>query len=125
MAEGSYQGSRGIYLYNDDTGVTYLVRRDDTLAAIPEAGLAPATDADLDKPEIPARLKMRYVLWEGVCDGKPVKKKLYCNRLSPAYAAVGSTAFNIDGSTEGATTGRVGEKKTFLRLTGAAGPPAP
>lgn len=125
MAEGSFLGKKGIYLYEDDSGVSYLVRRDNTLANIPEAGLAPAADADLGKPELPKRLKMRYVNWSGLCDGEPVSKVLYCNIDSPAYVAVGASVFNIDGSTEGSTTGRVGEKKSFLRLSGAAGPAAP
>jgi len=125
MAEGSYLGSKGIYLYEDDNAVSYLVRRDDTLASVPEAGLTPAADADLTKPELPKRLKMRYVNWTGKCDGVEVSKILYCNIDSPAYAALGATTFNIDGSTDGSSTGRVGEKKSFLRLKGAAGPAAP
>ena len=47
MAESSYTGTRGIYVYTDDTDVSYLVRRDDSLAAIPQAGLPAAVDADL------------------------------------------------------------------------------
>lgn len=125
MAEGSYTGTKGIYLYEDDNAVSYLVRRDNTLAAVPEAGLTAAADADLTKPELPSRLQMRYVNWTGTCDGREVSKKLYCNIDSPAYAAAGATPFNIDGSTDGSTTGRVGEKKSFLRLTGSAGPAAP
>lgn len=126
MAEGQFLGSKSVYVYTDDSGVGYLVRMDSTLGSIPELGMVPAVDADLTKPTLPKGFSTRKVLWEGTCEGTKRRKTLTANNTSTAYLAPGSTAFDISGSTDGATTGRVGEKKSYLRLSSVtAGPAAP
>ena len=126
MAEGQFLGSKSVYVYTDDSGVGYLVRMDQTLGSIPELGMVPAVDADLTKPTLPKGFSTRKVLWEGTCEGIKRRKTLTANNTSTAYLAAGSTAFDISGSSAGATTGRVGEKKSYLRLNSVtAGPPAP
>lgn len=126
MAEGQFLGDKSIYVYKDDSDVSYIVKLDKTLGDIPELGMQVAVSADLTKPTLPTGFKMRRVLWSGVCEGKNRSKRLVCARDSTAYSAPGSTEFNISGSINGATTGRVGEKKTYIRLnTPTAGPPTP
>lgn len=126
MPEGQFLGSKGVYVYTDDSGVGYLIRMDKTLAAIPELGMVQAVDGDLTKPTLPKGFSTRKVLWEGLCEGIKRRKTLTANNTSTAYLAAGSTQFDISGSTQGATTGRVGEKKSYLRLdTATAGPPTP
>ena len=126
MAEGQFLGSKGVYVYTDDSGVQYLIRMDKTLAAIPALGMQAAVDADLTKPTLPKGFSTRKVLWEGLCDGIKRRKTLTANNTSTAYLAPGSTQFDISDSTQGATTGRVGEKKSYLRLdTATSGPATP
>jgi len=123
MAEGQFLGTKSVYVYTDDSDVQYLVRMDSTLGALPELGMQAAVDADLTKPTLPKGFSTRKVLWEGLCEGVKRRKTLTANKTSSAYLAAGSTAFDISGSTNGATTGRVGEKKSYLRLPApVAGP---
>ena len=124
MAEGQFLGDKQIYVYVDDTGVEYLVKLDKTLGDIPQLGMQVAVSADLGKPTLPTGFKMRRILWSGLCEGKNRSKRLVCSQASDAYSAVGSLEFNISDSTNGATTGRTGEKKTYIRLNQpVAGPP--
>lgn len=126
MAEGQFLGSKSVYVYTDDSDVEYLIRMDITLASLTQLGMVPAVDADLGKPTLPKGFSTRKVLWEGICDGVKRRKTLTANKTAEAYLATGSTAFDIGGSTQGATTGRVGEKKSYLRLSSSvAGPGTP
>lgn len=126
MPEGQFLGDKAIYVYKDDTDVDYIVKLDKTLGEIPELGMQAAVSADLTKPTLPSGFKMRRILWSGLIGGKVRTKRLVCSRTSTAYAATGSTEFNISDSTQGATTGRTGEKKTYIRLNSAvSGPAAP
>lgn len=117
MPEGQFTGKRAVYIYDDDQGNQYLITRDETNGDIAECGLTKGTTANIvGIPTIPARLKPRYVLWQGEIAGELKSKRLTCSRTSTAFSAVGSTAFDVDGSTGGATSGRVGEKETFLKV---------
>jgi hypothetical protein len=122
MAEGQYTGKTAVYVYKDDNDVNYLIRLDKTLGDLTQCGLVAATDANLSLPTLPKRFQVRRVMWQGKVSGILKSKRLTCSRTSTAYAAAGSTKFEIDGSTEGSTTGRVGEKKTYLRIPVAVVP---
>lgn len=118
MPEGQYSGRRAVYLYDNDQGTDYLITLDETNGDLTELGLVKGTPTNvIGVPSLPSRLKPRYVLWKGTVGGRDVAKRLVCSRASTAFSSVGSTAFDIDGSTGGATTGRVGEKETFLRVS--------
>ena len=117
MPEGQYSGERAIYVYKSDVGVEYLLTLDETLGGITECGLKKATKAQAESlTEAPRRLQPRYVLWQGKVGGRTVRKSLVCNPDSTAYQTASSQSFDIDGSTDGGTTGRVGEKLTFLKV---------
>lgn len=118
MPEGQYSGRRAVYVYKSDTGGNFLITLDETLGDIDELNLDKATATQAAAMgERPYRLRPRYVLWQGEVGGKQVRKRLICNNDSTAYQTASSTNFDIDGSTNGATTGRIGEKLTFLRVT--------
>lgn len=116
MAEGQYSGKTAIYVYKSDDGTEYLVRLDKTLGDLSQLGMQKAVQSDLTKPTLPKNFTPRKVLWEGEVGGEVKTKRLTANPEATAYKAKGSTKFEIDGSTKGGTTGRVGEKQTFLRL---------
>lgn len=117
MAEGQYLGRKATFIYTADNDKKYLLTLDDTLGSLPQCGLVRATSTNAaDLADVPKLLRPRYVLWQGICDGRIVRKTLICNRDAPAYASSTSTSFNISDSTEGATTGKVGEKQTFRKI---------
>lgn len=123
MAEGQYLGQRNKFIYQDDNDNSYLIVLDETLGSLTETGLTLATTANATGlTELPKSLKPRYVNWQGICDGNLVRKRLVCSRTSTVYSAGVSTSFDIDGSTGGAVTSRVGEKQLFLKLDEPATP---
>ena len=116
MPEGQFTGVRATYEYTADSGTVYLITLDTTLGGLSETGLVPATSATLGV-EKPQSLNLRGVYWQGVLDGRVVRKRLVCNTSGSIYADT-SQSLTIDG-VAGFTTGRVGEKFTFRRLPAA------
>jgi len=112
MGLGQYLGTRTAYVYTSDTADEYVVRLDDTLATLPGTGMVDFTTTSTASAK-PAGLTMRYVLWQS-SDGT-YRKKIRCGTNdSSLYANDTSTALTIDGIA-GFTTGRVGEKVTYVR----------
>lgn len=123
MPEGQYTGSRKTYIYNSDNNeTTYLIRTDETLGDIPGCGLTAATAATAEASDgrLPTGFRPRVVHWQGMLGDRMVRKELICGSTAATlYNTVTPTQLNIDGSTEGTTTGRRGEKVTFLSLPAA------
>lgn len=117
MPEGQFLGARSNHIYTSDGGQEYVLTTDATLGAIANNGLPLATTANgANAPRRPVGLRPRYVLWQGTLNGRTVRKKIICGTTDAAlFAAVSSQALTIDG-TAGFTTGKVGERVTFLRL---------
>lgn len=113
MAEGQFLGARKAYVYTSDDGTTeYVLSLDETLATLTGVDLENYTGQDGVIPA-PKRFKPRKVYWQSN-DGK-YRKKITCGTTdSTLYKANKSTTLTIDG-VAGATTGRVGEKLTFVR----------
>lgn len=120
MPEGQFLGERKVYVYTADDDEQYLIRTDGTLGDIAGTGLVAATSGTT-AGTLPSGIKPRVVFWQGELNDKIVRKQLVCNRNGTLLTANKSTALEIDG-VQGATTGRRGEKQTFLRLpTGGDG----
>lgn len=119
MPEGQFTGSRKVYIYNSDNNEdTYLITTDETLGDLAEVGLTAATQAtaDASNGRLPTGFKPRVVYWQGELDDKVVRKKLICgSTAATAYNSVTPTNITIDG-VAGSTTGRRGERVTFLSL---------
>lgn len=113
MGVGQYLGERKTYVYtSDDTDTEYVLLLDETLATIDGCDLENYTGQAGVTPA-PRRFKPRIVYWESN-DGK-YRKKLICGTTDATlYKSNSSTALTIDGIA-GKTTGRVGEKLTFLK----------
>lgn len=118
MPEGQFTGARAAYEYISDTGNTYLLTLDATLGGIAGCDLTAATTATT-ATTAPKGLKPRIIYWQGTLNNKIVRKKLVANASGSLYSDT-SQALTIDGVV-GSTTGRRGEKSSFLRLP----PPAP
>lgn len=117
MGLGQYLGTRTAYVYTSDNETEYVVRLDDTLATLSGTGFTDFTTASTATAK-PAGLTMRYVLWQS-SDGV-YRKKIHCGQNDAAlFANDTSTALTIDGIA-GFTTGRVGEKMTYVRAKAAA-----
>lgn len=115
MPEGQFSGVRKTYEYTSDTGAVYLLTLDATLGDLTDNGLTPATQTTTGTPA-PKRFEPRVVFWSGTLNGKEVKKNLICGSTSaPLYDLNISQAQTVDG-VAGITTGRKGEKLSFLRL---------
>lgn len=123
MPEGQYSGTRTTYEYTSENDVVYLLTLDTTLGDLSEAGLVAATSGT-EGVSPPKRFKPRVVFWEGVLGGRKVRKELVCEANSTLYDSATSQALTIDG-VEGFTTGKKGEKFTFLKLGAAAVSPEP
>lgn len=116
MPEGQFTGERGVYLYTADSGDLFLIQTDKTLGDLAECGLVAATTGNsTEATPAPKRWKPRVTFWQGTLDGKTVRKSLICNRNSDLMESNTPTALTVDG-VAGSTTGRKGEKISFLSL---------
>lgn len=122
MPEGQYSGQRKSYIYESDAGKTYILLLDSTLASLANTGLVEATTANAaTATPAPKRFKPRVVFWQGTLNGRTVRKALVCGDVtSTLYAKDTSQDVTIDG-VAGSTTGRRGEKLSFVALGQAAG----
>lgn len=117
MPEGQFLGARAAYEYISDNGNTYLLTLDATLGGITGCDLTAATTATM-ATTAPKGLRPRVIYWQGVLNGNIVRKKLVCNASGSLYSDT-SQALTIDG-VAGSTTGRRGEKSSFIRLPAPA-----
>ena len=120
MAEGQFSGRKRAYVYVSDANDTYIIRRDATLGDLAGADLEPATTS-ADGTSKPTNFKMRGVHWEGILNGRVVRKFLICNRTGEFYQLNQSVALTIDG-VPGFITGRRGEVASFIRVEAPAEP---
>jgi hypothetical protein len=126
MAEGQYTGVRATYIYETDDGRKILISTDKTLGDIPNNGLIAATTGNSGEAGAkPSRFEPRVVFWQGTGENIGKKKRIICGDVTASlYASSISQALTIDGIA-GVTTGKRGEKLTFLKLAAApATPPA-
>lgn len=120
MPEGQFTGERAVYVYTADDDTQYLITTDKTLGDLTGTGLVAATSGTT-AGTLPKGVKPRVVFWQGTLNNKTVRKQLVCNRNGTLLTVNKSTSLTIDG-VAGSTTGRRGEKQTFLRLpTGGGG----
>lgn len=109
---GNSLGPRKAYVYTTDDGKTTILLLDETIATLTGTGLVPYTNQVPDLPKT-YRFTPRIVYWES--DDKTLRKRITCGTASAAlYAKTVSAPLTIDG-TAGYTTGRVGEKVSYLR----------
>lgn len=123
MPEGQYTGQRQPYIYESDAGEAYIMLMDSTLAGLAGSGLVLATAANsAGATPAPKRFQPRAVYWQGELNGRIVRKRITCGSTDATlYQSDTSQALTIDG-VQGSTTGRVGERLTFVRLaTGGGG----
>jgi hypothetical protein len=124
MPEGQFTGRRKAYIYTMDDGETdILLSLDETLASVAESGLllADAQSAEDSDPK-PLRFEPRGVFWQGTLDGRIVRKFLVCgNTDATLYTQNTSQEVTIDG-VDGKTTGKKGEKLSFVRIEDGAAP---
>lgn len=101
---GNRLGSRGLFVYTADDGLSYKVRTDSDNAAA--GGFTAATNED----DLPRGMKMRYLNLQLVDAGKTYRKRLYCAvpNATPYTSSTGSTV-TVDGASW-TITGKVGEK---------------
>lgn len=122
MPEGQYTGQRKAYLYTPDSGDNiYLISTDATLGGLTGTGLVEATTANVANAQpAPKRFKPRVVFWQGKLGTRTVRKTIACGTTDAAlYDSDSPQAVTIDGVL-GSTTGRRGERLSFLNLTAAA-----
>ena len=113
MPEGQYLGSRQTYIYTSDNLDEYFLVTDETLGDLAGTGLTAATTGSSASP-MPKRFKPRIVHWEANDGSK--RKRIICGKNDASlYADNKSATLTIDGIA-GRTTGRVGEKMTYMRL---------
>lgn len=120
MAEGQFTGARQNYIYEADGDSKYIITTDATLGDLAGTGLVVATSGNVaGASPAPKRFEPRVVFWQGENGGRIVRKELICGTTEATlYNNDVSQALTIDG-VAGFTTGRKGEKLSFLRL-GAA-----
>jgi hypothetical protein len=114
---GNRLGERARYLYSSDSGSTYILETDSSLAiaGFGAAGAAPvaynpATPGDATPA--PRRFKPRGVYVQSAADG--ARKFVICfSATASAYARNNSASYTIDTEEGWQSTGRVGEKQTF------------
>lgn len=120
MAEGQFTGKRAYYIYTAEGGRQFLIQTDKTLGDIANNGLVAANKtnaANIGFP--PKRFQPRGVHWQGELNDSPVRKFIICGTSAASlYASVASVALTIDG-VSGGTTGRRGEKFSFVNLPDA------
>lgn len=114
MAEGQFSGPRSKYVYTDDTGKDYILRLDNTLAALSTTLTAfdPANPGTATKK--PDGFKPRGVYWLATATGYEGRKKfIVCgDGTDTLYNTTIGATLTIDGIA-GRTTGRRGEQLTF------------
>ncbi len=116
MAEGQFLGIKGAYVYVDDSARSYVIRRDQTLATLPGTNLRTATTADANLTLLPRGFEPRGVYWQGELNGRIVRKFIVCGTpIGGLYENSGSTDLTVD-NIPGVTTGKRGEKASFIRL---------
>lgn len=122
MPEGQYSGQRKSYIYESDAGKKYILLLDSTLASLANTGLVEATTENAaTATPAPKRFKPRVVFWQGTLNNRTVRKALVCGDVTATlYAKDTSQDVTIDG-VAGSTTGRRGEKLSFVALGQAAG----
>lgn len=119
MPEGQFTGPRKAYIYTTDDGKTTVLLLDETIASLTGTGLVPYTNQSVDMPKT-YRFTPRIVYWQS--DDRRKRKRITCGTSSAAmYAKTVSVALTIDG-VAGFTTGRVGEKISYLRGETASPP---
>lgn len=118
MPEGQFTGTRQNYIYEGDGGSKYIITTDETLGGLAGTGLEVATSANAaDAAPAPKRFEPRVVFWQAELDGRMVRKAIICGDVTAdLYAEDISQTLTIDG-VAGSTTGRRGEKLSFLRLS--------
>lgn len=123
MPEGQYTGQRKSYIYESDAGKKYILLLDSTLAGLANTGLVEATSGNTaDATPAPKKFKPRVVFWQGTLNNRTVRKALVCGDVTATlYAKDTSQTVTIDG-VDGSTTGRRGEKLSFVKLAQAANP---
>jgi len=108
-----FTGTRSAYVYTNDDGTTeYIIELNDLLASVTGTDLEDYTGQAGAFPK-PDRFEPRCVYWES--DDKVYRKKIVCGTTDSAlYKPTTSQAVTVNG-VSGKTTGRVGEKITFLK----------
>jgi hypothetical protein len=109
VPEGQFTGGKDCYVYVDDSDNNIVITRDVTLAELPGTGLMPFTNQVVQNK--PVGFSPRVVFWQGVLNGKTVRKELIVNRTGTLYTTQ-SQHLTVDG-VDGSTTGYRGEKLTF------------
>ena len=112
MPEGQFSGSRAAYTYTTDAGNDIVICLDETLGSVTGNGLTKLTTAS-NLPGKPMKFSPRVVFWQGELNGKIKRKQIVCNVGSSLYSNAGSANLTVDG-VAGVTTGRRGEKQSFL-----------
>lgn len=121
MPEGQFSGIRKSYEYTSDLGIKYLLTLDETLGSIAGTGLTEAT-TETTADNAPGRFEPRVVYWQGTLGTRTVRKQIVCGTSDGTlYNSNKSQALTIDG-TAGVTTGRKGEKISFLKLSTPVAP---
>ncbi len=115
MGVSKFSGIKAAYLYPADDGRTYLILRNVVLASIPGCNLKRASVNSPNAGSIPKGLKCRGVYWQGILDGRRVRKFLICGTSSALYESMGSVEVTIDGVV-GVTTRRRGEVASYPKL---------
>jgi len=115
MPEGQFTGPRGKYVYTNDAGGKYILRLDSTLV-MSNSGLTvydPVEDDDATPK--PVRFTPRGVFWQATASGFEGKRKFLIAGTADAelYQQSAPATFNVD-AVAGTTTGRKGEKLTYL-----------
>lgn len=115
MPEGQYSGTKCTYEYVSDISAKYLIVLDETLGSLVGNGLILATETTTGTPA-PRRFEPRTVFWTGIINGRNVRKQVICGTPDADYYATDvSQTLEIDGVV-GRTTGRRGEKLTFVNI---------
>lgn len=102
-----YLGPRSSYLYTSDTGETYSIYTDDSIAT---AGGLTAVGSGSTPGSLPRYFKPRGLHW---IDGQGRRKFIYVGSVGSPLWADGRRAVSVEGE-EGTVTGRRGEQATFL-----------
>lgn len=118
---GNVLGPRGTFTYETDQGVTYNITQDRSVGEA--VGNTISTNAALPVLPISATkpIKPRYILV--VDSDEPTKRKkiVIGDPTNSLFASAASATVTINGETF-EVTGRVGEKRSTLRLTPAPDP---
>ena len=113
---GNRLGPRNDYLYTSDSGKTYIIETDESLAiaGFGAAGAAPTAydpESPGDATAAPSRFSPRIVYVQA-SDGAR-KAMIAFTPTASAYARDNAASYTIDGEAGWVSTGRRGEKQTF------------